>query len=56
VLKTPRLKAGQVKCDDDVWGGSPPNLEISLIAEMAGICKRERQRPVEKVRNTVFYR
>jgi hypothetical protein len=37
VEKTPWLKAGQVKCNDDVWRGSPPNLEISLIAEIAGM-------------------
>jgi hypothetical protein len=34
--KTPRLKAGQVECQYDVWRGSPPNFEVSLSAEIAG--------------------
>jgi hypothetical protein len=36
VEKSPRLKAGKVECKDNVWRGRPTNLEISLIAEIAG--------------------
>lgn len=36
VEKSPRLKAGKVECNDDVLRRSPPNLEISLVAEIAG--------------------
>jgi hypothetical protein len=36
VEKSPRLEAGKVECNDDMSHGSPPNLEISLIAEIAG--------------------
>jgi hypothetical protein len=41
VEKSPRLEAGEVECNDGVFDRGPPNLEISLIAEiagMAGIC------------------
>jgi hypothetical protein len=37
VEKSPWLKAGKVECNDDVSRGSPSNLEISMIAEIAGM-------------------
>ena len=35
--KSSRIKAGKIECKDDVWLWSPPNLEISLVAEIAGM-------------------
>ena len=33
--KGPWLKAGKIECDDGMRHGRPPNLEISLITEIA---------------------
>ena len=37
VEKSPRHKACKIEREDDVSYGSPPNLEIALIAEIAGM-------------------
>jgi hypothetical protein len=37
VEKGPSLETGEVECDDGVLHRSPPNFEISLIAEIAGM-------------------
>jgi len=39
VKKTPRPKAGQIECNDNVLRGSPPNLEISLSTEITGMAR-----------------
>ena len=37
IEKATWLKAGQVECNDDVSRQGPPNLEISLVAEIARV-------------------
>ena len=42
IEKSPRLEAGEVECNDGVFDRSPPNLKISLIAQIAGMAGTRR--------------